>query len=437
MSYEKLYHAVIAPELCTRCGICVGVCPANAIGLGKDNYPVLQGECVDCGFCVKSCPGAEVNFPLLSKQVFNLDYDPENLQGYVENTLVAHSTDENIRGTGTSGGLVTALLVFLLKNKVIDGAIVAGFDSDTPCTMKGVLATTPEEIINAAKSKYCITSSMDALQAIRRKKGRFAIVGLPCQVQGVRKVMSVDSSLAKKIFCVFGLYCHCNMEPYVHLDILKNLSIKPSDVAKFSFRGGGWPGGFHVTNKAGKKIPLHSTLYTTILNVLFKIYGAPRCYLCIDGLSEFADISFGDFWAHDYTGELSKLERCTLVSQRTPKGKTILQKAEDSGAISIYHLPADRYSKRINNMVKGKKSRGLARMYAMNRNKKKTPDYHFPVPKPSAKARRSQLILRLWFLLRGPIARKFILKFLFSSAAQRFEQINLYRKKIFCNYHNN
>lgn len=437
MSFEELFKRVVEPDLCTRCGICAGVCPVGVIHLGKDNYPVLNGDCIDCGFCVKSCPGAEVDFSLLSHQVFNHDYDPDNLQGYVENMFVAHSTDEKIRATATSGGLVTALLVYLLKNKAIDGAVVAGFDSDDPCKMRGILATTPEEVINAAQSKYCITSSMDALQAVRRRKGRFAVVGLPCQVQGLRKLMTVDPSLANKIFCIFGLYCHCNMEPYVHFDVLKNCGINPDDIKRFNFRGGGWPGGFHVVNKDGQGIPLHSTLYTTILNVLFKIYGAPRCYLCVDALSEYADLSFGDFWAHDYTGDLSKLERCTLVSQRTEKGKEILQTAKDDGAIAMYPLPADRCSKRIINMARGKKNRNLARIDRMKKKGQQIPDYHFSAPTPSRKARRNELMLRWSFLFRGSLTRKLLLKFLFSRAAIGFERINLYRKKVFCNYHGN
>jgi coenzyme F420 hydrogenase subunit beta len=437
MNFEELYKDVVEPDLCTRCGICVGVCPVGVIGLGRNNFPVLNGECIDCGFCVKSCPGAEVNFPLLSQQVFNHDYDPDNLQGRVEKVFVAHAADDQIRSTGTSGGLVTALLVYLLNSKAIDGAVVAGFDSDDPCKIKGILATTPEEIVDAAKSKYCISSTMDALQIVRRKKGRFAVVGLPCQVQGLRKLISCDPSLGEKISCIFGLYCHCNMEPYVQLDILKNRCIKPSDITRFNFRGGGWPGGFHVVKKDGTEVSLHSTLYTTVLNVLFKIYGAPRCYLCVDALSEYADISFGDFWAQDYPGDFHKLERCTLVSQRTEKGKEILQKAEQDGAITVYHLPSGRYSKRIINMARGKKSRNLARIARMKKKGQQVPEYHFPVPTPSRKARLRELMLRLSFLLRGSFARKMLLKFLFSKAAKGFERVNLYRKKMFCNYHGN
>jgi len=437
MIFADLYKNVVEQNLCTRCGICAGICPVSAISLGSNNFPALTGDCIDCMLCIKSCPGADVDFPLLSREVFHCDYNPVSLQGHVEKTFVAHASDNTIRTSGTSGGLVTALLINLLNNKTIDGAVVTGFSADDPCRMKGILATTPEEIMNAAKSKYCLSSSMDALQIVRRNKGRFAVVGLPCQVHGLRKLRISDPSLGKKIYCIFGLYCHCNMEPYVQYDILKSRGIDPAEISKFDFRGGLWPGGFHIVNKDDKGIPLHTTMYTTILNILFKIYGAPRCYLCVDAVSEYADISFGDFWAQDYLEDFSKLERCTLVSQRTDKGREILLQAEKDGAITLYDLPPDRYSKRIINMARGKKTRNLARIERMNRKGQPVPEYHFNVPAPSRKAKRNELMLRWSFLFRGSLTRKILLKFLFSRAANGYERINLYRKKVFCNYHGN
>ena len=437
MNFEDLYREIIVPGLCTRCGICVGGCPAVAIGLGHDNYPELVGKCTDCGICNRCCPGGEVNLPLLSHQVFNGSYVPDNLQGYVEKLFVGHTTDEQIRSTGTSGALVTGLLVYLLKKNIIDGAVVAALDHDDPCRIKGVLATTPEEIIDAAKSKYCISSSMDAIQAVRRKKGRFAVVGLPCQVQGLRKLMACDPSLDKKIFCVLGLYCHCIMEPSIQRDILKSKGIDTNDIMRFDFRGGRWPGGFHVVNKEGKGIPLHTTLYTTILNVLFKVYGPLRCFVCVDALSEFADISFGDFWAQDYMGDFSKLKRCSLVSQRTEKGKQILQQAEEAKEIKLYSLPTDRYSKRTINMANRKKTRALARISRMKKHGQPVPEYHLPLSPPTRKAKRMEAMLRLELLLRGSLSRKILLKFIFSRAARGFELVNLCRKNMFCKYRKN
>jgi predicted Fe-Mo cluster-binding NifX family protein/NAD-dependent dihydropyrimidine dehydrogenase PreA subunit len=53
----KGYQAValIDPKKCTGCGICVSMCPANAIELNE--YAVVDDQlCTGCGACVSQCP---------------------------------------------------------------------------------------------------------------------------------------------------------------------------------------------------------------------------------------------------------------------------------------------------------------------------------------------------------------------------------------------
>ena len=53
----KGYQAValIDPKKCTGCGICLSMCPANAIEL--ERYAVVDDQlCIGCGACVSQCP---------------------------------------------------------------------------------------------------------------------------------------------------------------------------------------------------------------------------------------------------------------------------------------------------------------------------------------------------------------------------------------------
>lgn len=42
-------------EACVLCGLCTGVCPPNALELGRTRLEVLP-NCTDCGWCVPYCP---------------------------------------------------------------------------------------------------------------------------------------------------------------------------------------------------------------------------------------------------------------------------------------------------------------------------------------------------------------------------------------------
>jgi len=435
--FNILFEQVIARGLCTRCGVCSGVCPTRAISLDDDAFPLLSGDCSKCGFCVNCCPGGEVNFPELSRRIFKRDYHPDDLCGHVENMYVSYPTDHKVRMAGASGGLTTGLLVYLLEKKEIDGAIVVDMDSEKGYLTKGVLATTTQEIYDAAKSKYCITPSMDVLKTIRKTEGRFAVVALPCQLHGLRKLEQVDPSLSNKICYYFGLFCNCNLEVNTHIEAIRACNIRLDDVEKFNFRGGVWPGGFHVRKKDGSEISLHKINIKNVMNVMFRIYGSTRCYLCYDALAEYADLSFGDFWSFDYAEDWSDHKSCTLVYQRTSRGRELLEKASADGAICMDKLPVERNSKRILKMARGKKNRTTARLYRREKKGLPNPNYHFATPGPTRGAQRSIRLYDLFQLLRGSLRRKMVLRLLFSPLGEFFDRLNVIRKKKFCDYHDN
>jgi coenzyme F420 hydrogenase subunit beta len=436
-SFNTLKQNVIDCELCVRCGMCAGVCPIRVIEFNNDRYPVLSGECSQCGLCVKCCPGGDVNFQDMSRNVFDRDYDPDDLNGHVEDLFVCHANDETVRLNGASGGLITALLLYMLEKKIIDGAVVVSMDSDNPCQTKGILATTPAEIIASSQSKYCLTPSMEILSHIRRQKGTFAVVCLPCQVHGLRKLQEADPALAGKIGYIFGLYCACNIEPHGHIEAMRACNIDPDDVVRFQFRGGVWPGGYHVEQKDGRKGRIHPIRNSSVLHIMFRLYGSKRCHSCIDGLAEYADLSFGDFWAFDYEGSFSKLERCTLVSQRTRRGLEILDQAVEDKVITSYLLDKDRQSKRNLSMVRKKKERAFIRIKRNVKKDKRVPDYHFNFSEIGMRNMISDLLYRVFYLFRGPRSRMLVLKLLFSRFGLFYDKLNVFRRRLFSGYHKN
>jgi len=54
VSYEPFFP-ILAPEKCTKCELCVRVCPYFALTL-KDRITVDESKCFSCGLCISKCP---------------------------------------------------------------------------------------------------------------------------------------------------------------------------------------------------------------------------------------------------------------------------------------------------------------------------------------------------------------------------------------------
>jgi hypothetical protein len=50
-------HPVLKQKKCTKCGVCIETCPADAIQFGKNGYPSFDGKkCIGCAQCIATCP---------------------------------------------------------------------------------------------------------------------------------------------------------------------------------------------------------------------------------------------------------------------------------------------------------------------------------------------------------------------------------------------
>jgi len=435
--FAALHTDVIAKGLCARCGLCAGVCPVDVIGFDERCFPRLTGKCTDCGLCNRVCPGADVDLPAMARSVFNVEYDPQDPWALQDAMYVGHPVDDSVRRAGASGGLTTGLLLHLLRSGRIQGAAVVGMDPDKPYQPKSILATTEDEIRAASKSKYCIVPSMDVLAQMRKGTGPYAVVALPCQAHGLRKLAEADKALSGKIAYILGLYCHYNMERDGYLDALRLTGTDPSEIEQFEFRGGGWPGGFFVSLKGGRRKALHEINIKNVMTVMLRLYGAERCFLCTDALAEFADVGLGDFWAIDYPDHLGKKSWCTLVSQRTERGRELLESAQKEGAVELHELPRDRYSKRTRNFTVEKKTEGFVRLRRRARRGRPVPDYHHPIPRPALGGYLMEAIYGSTRILRGARVRRTVLRILFSPFGRVLDHINTVRKRMFLRFHGN
>jgi len=310
---ESIAKAVVEAGRCVGCGTCVLVCPFNCLEYANDK-PNLVKECKVCGICAQACPQYEFPSSTIENLVFNRERKTDDAFGVYKRLVLARAADSQILEVCQDGGAVTAILLFALKNNLIDGAIVAKSEKEKPFFPRPILATTAEEILQSAGTKYFYSPNILAIaKAIEQKKNSLAFVGTPCQIRAIRKMQLAGlKKYVTPLKLLIGLACS---ECFIYEGLMENhirgkLGIDPHRIRKINIKG---------------KM-LVALDYETVAIPLAeaKQYAKKSCHLCEDFSSEFADISVGGLG----------LEGWTFTIIRTEKGEEIFSAAEKAGAIT-------------------------------------------------------------------------------------------------------
>jgi len=341
MGKGKTIEEVVKNNLCTGCATCISLCPLSAIGLIKDDskgiyLPRLDTEeCNQCGICFDVCPGHSVDFKGLNIAIFGQEPEDVLLGNYL-NCYIGHATDYDIRYNSASGGLVTAILIFALEEGMIDGALVTTMNKEKPLEPQPFIARTREEIICAAKSKYCPVPANIALREILEEEGRYAVVGLPCHLHGIRKAEMVSKKLKDRIALHLGIFCS-NMPNFKQTEILlRRLKLRTTEVKALNYRGEGWPGKLSIELKSGKTELIPYPAYWSGFDGLFFPF---RCTMCVDWFSGLSDISCGDAWLPEVADD--KVGKSVIVS-RNRQGEDILQQMLQKGKVELIAIGSDK-----------------------------------------------------------------------------------------------
>ncbi len=318
--------SVVKNQLCTGCGTCIALCPNDALRLDIDSNngiyvpKINYSKCNICGICYQICPGHEVDFKRLNRTVFGKEPDDVFLGNYI-NCYTGYATDYDIRYNCSSGGIVTALLIHLLEERVIDGALVTRMRRDRPLEPEPFIARTREEIYEARGSKYCPVSTNVALSKILESKDgeRFAVVGLPCHIHGIRKAEEINKKLKDKIVFHIGLFCnHAPNFWGTNLFLLRR-GIDEKRLVGIRYRGEGWPGSMKIFQE-----DMQWSLSECWGEIGSNIFIPLRCTVCPDPTGELTDASFGDAWLPEYKWD--KIGRSIVIS-RTKNGERYLYQA--------------------------------------------------------------------------------------------------------------
>jgi coenzyme F420 hydrogenase subunit beta len=332
---------IIDGGLCHRCGSCIGICPTNVLGLDNNDYPAVHNlsACTDCELCVKVCPGDEFDIHEAYRTAFGTEADVTSTHGHFLDSYISYATDPEVRERSTSGGLVTAILLNMLRRKEIDGAVVIVSDDQQLWKGKSIVARSEEEILSAMKSKYAICPTNSVFGEIRNMPGKYALVGLPCQIHGFHKAAELDQRLKERVVLTIGLFCHAAVEHDALKIIWGSLGDKVKDAKRFISRIGKHPGTPHLEMNDGSLYPVYfgekrgyRPSSMEIINIVYRLYTPARCLTCFDASAEFADIAVGDPWMAPPHDGVDFYKGWSFALVRTPRGQEACKNLEQDQA---------------------------------------------------------------------------------------------------------
>ena len=350
---------VVRNELCLSCGTCESVCPSRAIEVklhcNKGIFiPYIDVSlCQGCKKCLDFCPGWRVPLKRLSKSFIQTENESIYLGRFLE-VFAGHSQRVNVLEHASSGGMLTEAVLYLLENKIVDGALLCRLVTGPTIYGEGYFAFTSNEVLESQGSKYIpVPINKLIVRAVDSGKS-FVFVGLPCHIEALRMMQDEYKNLAKTFPYILGSFCGGIKSINLIDKMIEAYSLKGQTITHFSFRGGGWPGSLTIKTSSGN-----------IVSIPYPDYGGDviefktrRCELCIDGTSELADLSFGDAWLDKYR----KTNRgWSSVIARTLKGKDLINELASKNYIYLESLTEEEViqSQWIN--LESKKKRQKAR----------------------------------------------------------------------------
>jgi coenzyme F420 hydrogenase subunit beta len=121
--------------------------------------------------------------------------------------------------------------------------------------------------------------------------GKYAFVGLPCHIQGIRRAENINPKLKEKIVFCIALFCSGTPNFLATEYLLRKLKIREKNIQSLNYRGVGWPGNLVIKTMEKGEISIPYPGYWSSFTRYFHLKG---CGSCVDWFGGSADVSMGD-----------------------------------------------------------------------------------------------------------------------------------------------
>lgn len=335
---SRTIRRVVENGFCTGCGLCMAISnDKDAMKIGSEGYLRPTAELSEEPSIIKifrdSCPGIKVKHDKPSQ---NIHVDA--IWGPLHNVYVGNALDKDVHYRGSSGGVLSALSLYLLDSGQVDFVAHIGVSKESPLLNVMQMSVTKDDIIHAAGSRYAPSSPLAVIKEYLDTGKKFAFIGKPCDVAALRSYAKYEPRIAKQIPYMFSFMCAGMPSIHGTYKLLESLGADRNNLESFRYRGDGWPGMAKAVTKDGA---VYETDYNSSWGNILGRYLQFRCKICPDGTGEFADVVCADAWySKDGYPDFTERDGRSLIMTRSASGEALYQAAKAAGYIDADNIPA-------------------------------------------------------------------------------------------------
>lgn len=267
--------------------------------------------------------------------------------GYYKSLYIGHVVEGDYRKNASSGGIGTWIFKELFEKGLIDGVIHVKEDkSDNGKLFTYQISRSIDEIKDGAKTKYYPVELSEVLKIVKETPGKYAVIGIPSFIYGLRLLAKKDSLVGEKIKYMIGLVCG-HQKSSAFADFMGwQLGFKPGDITYINFRKKlegrkssdyGIEVHGYIDGKYEEKIsPTSELLGQDWGQGWFKVFASDYTD---DVFNETADMVLGDAWLPEYTNDSGGNN---IVIVRNPVIENLIKDARNENRLKLDAVDADK-----------------------------------------------------------------------------------------------
>ncbi len=328
--------------MCIGCGLCQSVAGPDRIRMrlveNLSERPIAEDELDEetVARIFRACPGTRIEG--LPERLVEQDSGYDDVWGIWRRMTKAWAAEPGVRHIGSTGGVLTALALYLLESGEVDCIVHARAAEKIPAFGERALSRNRADVLRAAGSRYAPTATLvDIVEILDRAEAAgetIAFIGTPCDVTGLRNLATEDPRVDSICRYQLAMVCGGFMAPTALYRFLADLGVERDNVKSLRYRGHGCPGATRIETRDGREVEKN---YLDFWGEDDSAWSLPfRCKVCADSTGDAADIAVADTWiggAPSWDGQDADPGTNAVIA-RSSAGENLLARAVAAGYLA-------------------------------------------------------------------------------------------------------